>query len=910
MTTTHVFGRGEEMRVLAGLIERIGESGSAVLLLGEAGIGKSTLLRAVAERGRAAGFHVLKTIGVEAETQVPFAGLHRLLRPILRTRDALPATQRRALMSAFGDEGGPPPEPFMIAMAALNLLAEVAATRPVMVVVDDVQWLDRPTHEALAFVARRVSRDPIIVVGAVRKGHAGPFAAAGLREMEVPGLDDASAREVLGAHAADLSLSDRERILGEALGNPLALVELPAAWRAAGERGGELPSLLPLTTRLERAFAGRVAELPGPTRDAVLIAAVDSVDELPEILAAASVLAGRPVNVDVLDSAAELGLLRFDEMRVTFRHPLVRSGVLHSETVARRQAANAALAAVLEDQPYRRIWHRAQSIIGPDDEIADELEVTHAISVRRGSVTAAIRSLERSAQLTTDSAKRGRRLLLAAEHAFGLGRADMVDHFVQAAARTDLSELDRARSEWLREIFNDGVPGDATRVFELCDFALRSAGAGDTDLALNLLLGASLRCWWADAGTEAGARVAGATRRLRDAEDDPRYVAALATAEPVREAGAARDLLSRVTVETVADAAALRLLGQAAHAIGEPVLSVDFLDRSENKLREQGRLGLLSHVLTMQILDRVELGEWGRALAAVEEGRRLAQDTGQPIWDTGSLVLNAVLLGLRGDNERAQAMAREAEQAANGRRLTNLLACVQLARGYGWIGVGRHAEAYDALRPLFDPGSPCFHQAERFHAVMFLAEAAVHAGRCDDARSVIADLESVAAVTPAATLHVHLSYARAVLADDDEAEELFLTALGRDLVRWPWAKARLDLAYGSWLRRRRRIAESRAPLRSAMITFDVMGANHWAEQARFQLRASGERAPDHGPAAQDALSAQELQIARLAAAGLSNREIGQRLYLSPRTVGSHLYRIFPKLNITSRSQLASRLDGI
>ncbi len=909
MTTPSLVGRSGELGVLADLIDQSADHGSAIVVLGEPGIGKSSLLHAAAARARCAGLQVLEITGVESETRLPFAGLHQLLRPILAATDQLSLTQRRALLSAFGIEDGPPPEPFLIALAALNLLTEAASGRAVAVVADDIQWLDQATHEALAFIARRIERDPIVVIAAARVGYDMPFLMSGLRELTVVGLDDAASQAVLASHAADLDSAGQARILREALGNPLALVELPAALRTRQRFGTEIqPDFIPLTDRLERAFASRIRELPTLTRDAVLVVAVDDEDELPEIISATGVLAGRDVGVDVLDGAAGAGLLRFDEQRVRLRHPLVRSGILQAESPRRRQQANAALAAVLADQPYRRTWHRAHAIVGPDDDVADELETSHLVALRSGSVDSAIWALERSAQLTADSATRGRRLLLAAEHAFGLGRADIVDQLLAAAQRTALSNLDRARMEWLREIFNDGVPGDAVRVFEMCDVASRSALAGDNDLALNLLLGAALRCWWADAGEQARGRVVSVTEQVRAAENDARYVAALALAEPVSRARAVDELLGRVVLETVTDANALRLLGMAAHAIGDPVRSVDFLDRAETRMREQGRLALLSHVLTMQILDRLELGDWQRAAAAVEEGQRVAHQTGQPIWDTGTLVLGAITVALRGDNEKAQSIAAEAEQAAGGRGLNDLLACVQLARGFGWVTSGHYAEAYHALRRLFDPDDICHHATERFHGIAFLAEAAIHAGRVDDARRVLRALERDARTTPAATLHVHLAYARAVLADDEHAEKLFRAALGADLMRWPWAKARLELAYGSWLRRQRRVAESRMPLRSAQTTFDLIGAGWWAGQARAELRAAGERVRLQGPTAQDTLSAQELQIAHLAAEGLSNRQIGQRLYLSPRTVGSHLYRIFPKLDITSRAQLGPRLD--
>ena len=664
---------------------------------------------------------MLATTGIEAEAHLPFAGLHHLLRPVLSKVNRLPATQREALSTAFGISEGLPPEPFMIALATLNLLAEVAADRPVVMVVDDVQWLDPPSQDVLTFLARRVSGDPIVLIGVVRKGHDVAFAAAGLSELDLLGLDEASARAVLGRHAVDLSYADTERILREAAGNPLALVELPLAIRAVG--GGALAAplnVLPLTARLERAFADRIADLPALTRDALLIAAVDNADDLPEILAGASALAGQQVTVSALETAMASGLLQCDGLHVHFRHPLVRSGVLELETITRRFAANAALAEILVDKPYRRTWHRAQSISGQDDEVADELEAAHVVSLRRGSATEAIWALERSAQLTTDSAKRGRRLLLAAEHAFGLGRADLVDQLLTRAARTSLSRLDHARMTWLREIFNDGVPGDADRVFALCDMAREAIDAAESGLALNLLLGAALRCWWADTGPAARARVAEVAHLIEGGPDDPRFTAVLAVADPVAQGQEVSEILDTVVLESVADPAALWSLGQAAHAIGDPVHAADFLGRAETKLRQQGRLGLLSQVLTMQVLDNLEIGDWDLAATSVEEGHRLAHETGQPIWDIGSLSITAMIVAVRGDNERAQAMAAEVEQAAGGRRLNDLLCCVQLIRGFALISTGRYADAYAALSRLFDPADPAFHLSDRYLSLIHI----------------------------------------------------------------------------------------------------------------------------------------------------------------------------------------------
>jgi DNA-binding CsgD family transcriptional regulator len=900
-----LIGRNQEFGVLADLIDHSGERGGAIVVLGDPGIGKSSLLRAAAEYGRRESLRVLTATGIEAEAQLPFAGLHQLLRPVLDAADQLPPAQRAALAVALGIGDGPRVELFKVALATLSLLERLAGERPVLVIADDVQWMDRPTQDVLSFVARRVNADPIVVIGAVRAGHDVALTAAGVPQLDVGGLDDVSARAVLAQHGGALGRSLRERILRDALGNPLALVELPMALRDAADRE---PEVLPLTARLERAFASQVAGLPPLTRDALLIAAVDDSDALPEIVAGTSALAGQVVGVGGLEQAAAAGLVRLDGGHVYFRHPLVRSGTLQRESMTRRLAAHAALAEVLGSEPSRRVWHRAQSITGPDDEMADALEESHLVALR-GSVTTAIWALERSAQLTTDPAGRIRRLLLAAEHAFQLGQTDLVDDLLAKADTTTLSPLQRARMEWLREIFHDGVPGDAARVFQLCAMAGRSIEAGDTSLALNLLFGAGLRCWWADTGPAARARVAEVTQLLsRQVGSDPRYAAALALAEPVLRGRQVIQLLQGVVLDSAADPVALWMFGGAATAVGEPVLAMDFFARAEASLRQQGRLGLLAQVLVCRVSAAIELGEWRAAESDADEGRRLAQETGQPVWITASFALKAIVTALRGHYEQAQAMADQVENNA-GAKLTDLLANAQLARGFSLVTVGQYDKAYDQLRRMFDPGDPTFHPTERYHAVMFLAEAAVHADRVDDARAVVAALAHEATVTPSATLARQLTYARAVLADPDDAETAFLTALAADLSRWRWLRARLELEYGKWLRRQRRVADSRRPLRSAMATFDLIGAVSWAEQARAELRATGERVATRGQLARDSLSAQELQIATLASEGLSNREIGERLYLSPRTVSSHMYRIFPKLDVTSRWQLAARLGS-
>jgi tetratricopeptide (TPR) repeat protein len=835
LTLPALTGRERELKILEKVIAEGAAYGGVLVIVGNPGIGKSALLRAAERKSRVAGFRVLRMVGVEAEAQLPFAGLHQLLDPVLATVDALPPAECDALLSAFGlSDSVSRPELLLIARAALALLAAVVAERPVAVFADDVQWLDSQTQETLTFIARRAEETGLAVIGAARTGHEGPFGAAGFRELHVRGLDDASAERILLSYARDLGAAARRRIQHEASGNPLALLELPTLWRGPDAPTPDQRPLL-LTARLERAFAGRTEELPGATRDAVLVAAVDGSNDVSEILAAAAVFSRRGATSDVLEPAERAGLLTVSAGSVEFRHPLVRSGILLSETMRRRQAANAALSAVLVDEPYRRTWHRAQSVVGPDDEIADELEATVTESLSRGAVMSAISSLERSAQLTSISARRGHRLLLAAEHAFRMGHEGMVHRLVDAAVRTELEELDRGRAQWLREIFKGGALGDATRVLELCDFARRSANAGDIDLSLYVLTGAALRCWWADTGPVVRASVVQAADGLPGFGHDPRCIVTLAVAEPVLGGGDVSRRLERIDIADIDDAVTLRRLGMAAYAIGDLAHAADLLDKAESTLRDQGSLGLLTHVLSLQAGTRLGLGDWTGAAEATDEGLRLAEETGQTIWHTGTMACDALAHGLRGNAGRALELAAQAELRARRLRLNGMLCWAQLARGLAWFAAGRYTEAYAAYRRPFDPADPSFHQRERFSGVMLLAEAASYADRRDEARDVVAGLEETATLTPSPMLRVQLLYARAVLADDAHAEAFYLNGLNYDLNRWPWVRARIQLAYGSWLRRTGRADAALQQLQPAHRTLSHMGALTWSDMALREL---------------------------------------------------------------------------
>jgi DNA-binding CsgD family transcriptional regulator len=904
-----LIGRDAELAAIRTLIDRIRHEGSSVILRGEAGVGKSSILRAAAAMATESNALVLEASGIESESMLPFAGLHQLLRPLLAETSSLPDVQHRALLTALGMRDGPPPQLFLIALAALTLIVDTASARPVVLVIDDVQWMDAPTNDVLAFISRRVRHDAVVMISGLRDGHVVAVCSADAREVSLRGLDEDSARELLDLASDGLTSSDRRTILSHARGNPLALVELPSTWRSAGaEVRSAASAMVPLTTRLERAFAARIQELPAATRDALLIAAVDAEESLIEVLAATAILSESRVTTEILEPAQEARLITFDEVMVRFRHPLVRSGVLYNESLRRRQSAHAAVSEVLSSQPYRRVWHQAQSVDGPDDDVADRLDASHIESIARGSVATAVAALERSAQLTTDSRTRGRRLLVAAQHAFALGRADLVSRLVDAAERNDLSKLDLARAEWLREIFSEGELGDSARILELCEFAARSAESGEYDLALDLLGSAALRSWWAVAEPVARDRVITVAESLSGLQNDPRCIAVIAMTEPLAKGGQTQLRFAAIGAGSVPDTDQLRHLGNAARAVGAEVLAADYFDAAESRLREQGQLGLLPHVLAVQAAVCIDLGDWRRTAHSLEEARRLAVETGQPTWGSGVAAVEAMFTGLRGDTEAALRQADDLERAFSDRVANDFRSLAQIARGAAYLSAGQHAAAYAELEPLFDPSDPRYHPRESLSGIMLLAEAAARGGAREAARAIVARLEILAVTTQSPVIAVQLLYARPVLADDADAERLFQLGLAQDLTRWPWPRARIQLAYGDWLRRRRRLAEAREPLRSALATFELIGAAGWALQARTGLRAAGERdSATSAVPAESLMTAQEMQIARLAAEGLSNREIGQRLYLSPRTVGSHLYRIFPKLGIRSRAQLAALL---
>jgi DNA-binding CsgD family transcriptional regulator len=890
MVTAQLVGREPEAAALAVLLEELDEQrGSALLIRGEAGIGKSALLMEASRRAAEQNARVLKTTGVESEAHLPFAGLHQLLRPILDEARHLPEPQRRAIEAAFGQSPAEAPDLFFTALAALELVSEAADRAPLLLVIDDAQWLDRATADVLAFVARRLDTERIGLLAAIRAPHGTTIEG---RTIELGPLDDDAAARLLDDHAPDLQPAVKERILQEAAGNPLALTELPLANPDLGD-GLVLPTWLPLTTRLEQAFAARVQDLPDQTRMLLLVAALNDGDAIAEALEAATLLTGTPTTIDDLTPAVDANLVDADGVELRFRHPLIRSAIHQAANLSQRHAAHRALATTLEDEPDRRVWHRSAARLAPDERVATELDEAAARAQRRGAIATAVTALERAAQLSGSTASKSARLLQAAELAADLGRSDVMQMLLREAESLDLPARGRARVAWLRELHEERLWSGASQLSAYAELA-----DGDADRALATLLPIAHRCWWSNADKATRDAIVEAAEQLPVADDDPRLLSILATAAPA-ERGAA--VLQRMGPPAPgADPATAFQLATAATAVGNYAPTEPWLAAAVEGLRVQGRLGLLVHALVGQAWMGIQLSRFDVAVPAAEEARRLADETAQPRWGAVAQLAQAMIAGMRGDEATAEREAAAAEAVLLPMGANPILALVQFARGRAALAAGRHADAYEHLARIFDPADIAYHVNVRTWALLDLVDAAVHSERHDAARDAVERMEGSASPI----LRANVICARPLVTGD------FGPSLDADLTDWPALRARLLLAYGAWLRRQRRAADSRQPLRAAREAFDAIGLVPWGERARQELRAAGETSRRRTPDLWDELTPQELQIAQMAAEGLTNREIGQRLYLSHRTVSTHLYRIFPKLGITSRAELRAALPSV
>jgi DNA-binding CsgD family transcriptional regulator len=907
---TSLLGRASECALLDGLIGDIRRGKSRALVLrGEAGIGKTALLEYLIES--ASGITVLRAVGVESETELAYASLHQLCGPILDRIDALPAPQREALEIVFGLRSAAAPNRFLVGLGVLSLLSEAADDGPLLCLVDDAQWLDHASGLTLAFVARRLLAEPIGVVFAAREPGE---ELQDLSELRVHGVRDSYARRLLSS-AVRFKLDERvrDRIIAETRGNPLALLELPRGLTATQLAGGfGLLGAESLLGRIEETFARRIKTLSDDAWRLLLIAAAEPVGDPLLLWSAAERLAIGRAAADEVETASLLAI----GDRVTFRHPLVRSAVYASAAPRERRAAHLALAQATdrEADPDRRAWHLATAAAGPDEEVALELERSAGRAQARGGPAAAAAFLQRAVTLTGNPTRRGERALAAAGASLHAGVFDVAAELLAMAADEPLDELQRARAELLRArvafAINRGSDAPA-----LLLRAARRLEPLDVGLARDAYLEAL-----------AAAQFAG---RLAGRGEDVFIVAEAALSAPRPAVARPPDLLldglamviaRGYEVGSPAVQRALSAFRGATDPRREPIrwtslacrTAVDawdfdawelLSDQMVIRARELGAPGALATALTLRLVAHLHAGQMGALGSLLDEVESLTQATGIPSSPYGPLAV----LAWRGHEREATALIEATVREVSARGEGQGLAVAHCSAAVLHNGLGRYDEAVEAARKASAyPWDLTF----RNWSLAELVEAGVRSGQTETA---VEALERLAQTTRPCGTNWALgteARCRALLSTGDSAQDLYreaITRLERSRVR-P-ALARAHLLYGEWLRRENRRVDARGQLRAAHDMLSAMGMEAFAERARKELAATGERARKRTVATRDDLTAQERQIAQLASDGLSNPEIGARLFLSPRTVEWHLRKVFGKLGIRSRHALAAALAG-
>jgi len=866
-------------------------------------VGKTALLDYLAEH--ASGCRVARAVGVESEMELAFAGLHQLLAPMLDRLPRLPGPQGEALRTAFGLGSGVPPDRFLVGLGVLGLLAEVAEEHPLVCLVDDAQWLDRASARVLGFAARRLEAESVgLVVAAWVPGEE----LAGLPELAVEGLGEGDARALLDAVlTGPLDAQVRDRLVAEAAGNPLALVELPRGVPPAELAGGfALPDVLALSGRIEASFRRRLEALPEQSRSLLQVAAAEPVGD-PVLLWRAAERLG--LGAQAATPAAEAGLVEVGA-RVRFRHPLVRSAAYRSASLPQRQAVHRALAEATDPalDPDRRAWHWAQAAPGPDEAVAAELERSAGRAQARGGLAAAAAFLERAVALTLDPGRRTERALAAAQASFQAGGFDAALGLVATAQAGRLDDFQRARVDLLRAqvAFASGLGSDAP---PLLLKAARRLEPFDLELARETYLNA----WGAAVltGADGLPEICRAARALPPPTGDPRPLDLLldGLALLITEASAAATPTLRRAAAALADITADDVLrwGWMATAASAAVWDfegmVAIAARTVQLLRDTGALAQLPVPLAVLGVCTVWSGDFAGAASLIAEADSVAAVTGSPMAPFAALSL----LARQGREAEASALIAETieQAAAAGQEIAATYAHRAAAVLYN--GLGRYDEAAAAARQA---SSYPFQLYDSMWALPELVEAAARQGAADLARDALARL---AATTQPAGTDVALGIearCRALLRDGTAADDLYREAIDRlRRTRLRPELARAHLLYGEWLRREGRRGDARAQLRTAHDLFGGIGMEAFAERARAELLATGETARKRTVETRDALTAQEAVIARLAREGLSNPEIGARLFISARTVQYHLHKVFTKLDISSRAQLDRVLPG-
>ncbi len=908
-----LFGRNADVEVVCGFVDEASVGGGALLVAGDAGVGKTALLDVAALHAEAAGTRVIRAVGAEFEAEVSFSGLTLVLHALLDGLPRLPPLHRHALSVALGLDAGSPTDRLVVSNAVLNLLRDAAATRPLLVVVDDLPWVDRASSLVLASAVRRLAGTRAGFLAALRTEVASFFDRAGLPTYLLEPLDDAAATHLLKQRFPALAPRVRARLVAEAQGNPLALLELPIALQDDAPARRRLADVLPLTARLQDLFASRIRELPEPTVDLLLIAVLDGTGDLRLLDAAAPDDSG----LDDLAPAERAGIVRVDESppRITFRHPLIRSAVVALSTSDQRRRAHQVLAACVT-VPELRAWHLAEATVVPDEKVASLLEDVARSHLKRGDAVRAIVEMSRAAELSPAPADQGRRWALAAY----IGETVLGDLRNAPGLLDDVREMDPDHA--------GSLAGAVAAGYHLLN------GDGDVDTAHRLLVGAIET---APDPTAAHDQVlVEAIYNLLEvcffggrADLWPPFHRAVGRLEP--RAPGFLELLAKTIPDPARDA--VTALGQLDQAIAELsheasptsiarlAVASSYIDRLPQcraallRVVEDGRAGgavtMAIQALALLGFDAFLTGQWDTLAEVADEAVALCDGHGYGLLRWPPRSLQALLAAVRGDSASVRAISDEVIGWAVPRRAGAMTNYVLHARALDAIGCGDFENAYRHASAISPAGTIASHVPHAMWMVLDLVEAATRTGRTVEAAAHVAAAQETGLPAISSRLALITAGAGAIAAtDDDDAATLFERALGvPGADQWPFDLARVQLAFGERLRRARETTRARELLTDARDAFQRLEARPWMDRAGTELRATGLTIGQRdflGPAS---LTPQQLEIAQLAAAGLTNKQIAERLFLSHRTIGTHLYQIFPKLGITSRAALRDALTS-
>lgn len=912
-----LWGRTKELDRIRSFLARAARQGEALVLSGEAGVGKTVLLEAAVREASAAGVRVLRVSGVEFGLDVSFSVVGELIHPLADTLHLLGDTHRNALDVALGRRQGPIPERLVIPNAVLLLLRRAALSEPLLLVVDDIPWIDRVSASVLAFVARRLSGSRVGFLAASRSGEDGFFERGDLPEHQVLPLDEEAADGLVRDRFPELAARVRERLVVTAQGNPLALLELPTALNCPQRKAlEELPAVLPLSRRLQELYVSRITGLPAATQRLLLLAALDDSGDM-SVLGAGARHMGSPVGLEGLALAERAKLVQIDagSRRLAFVHPLIRSAIVETATGDERRSAHRTLAEVLADQPERQAQHLGEASHHPDEQVAAVLEqVAHRV-LKRGDAVGGVAALIRAADLSPAGPSRGRRLAEAAYiGAFVTGDLQNASELLAHArlAEPDATGSLHAAMAAVHLLINGEA--DIDTAYRLLVGVIEEGAHGyrSSDQALVGALHTVVLLAWLGGRRELWDPFYAAVARMRPTV--PRCLA-IAGADFFDTARPGSTVLQQLE-SAIADlryeadpAIVVRIGGMALHADRLSDLR-EATWRVVQHGREGGPVGPHIGGLIHLCLDDFQTGRWDEAARLADEGLGLCEEFGYRYFAWCFHYTLALIAGAKGDTATARARTDQITQWAVPRGAHGLVAVAGHVRTLTALGSGDFEAAYLSASSVGPAGDIASHNPQVLRTALDLVEAAVRTGRRAEAEAHLRAMQtaSISALSPRFALLV--GACTAICTEDDAAAiRVFEEALATPgLDRWPFDLARVRLIHGERLRRIRPV-ESRVPLDAAREGFERLGAEPWTGRATRELRATGWRPPQGSGQVRLPLTPQEREIATLAASGLTNRQIAERLFVSHRTVGSHLYQIFPKLGISSRAALRDALTA-